>query len=741
MLRLLTDGGAKIIRCDDYYIRELASGLDECIFSIDVWDPLYPELVEEAQIQDADGKTYLIKQIDGGANSAKIIARIDLDAWEAEMHLAYGNGIKTVYQTVNAVKPSGWTVVDQSGSTIRRTVNGNLTSLEICQECEDTFFVWFRWDNAAKTCTIHSKIPPAPVGAFATRDLNLKQINYKGKSNDIRTRIYAYGQDGMTFASINGGKPYLDDNRYTDKILPMFWKDERYTVPENLMHDAAEKLAAVAVPQRSYDCAVVDLRAVDPEKYGFLDFSLFTTATLIDDIKNFAVDYQVVERHVYPYYPEKNDVIFDTSPQKLTAVLDNTKDLLEARPTAEQVQIDVDRATGVLQTGKSGYVVIGRNADGYANEIYFLDQPSLEDAVQVLRINRAGIGFSSSGAAGPYYQAWDLQGHLTLGGVNNSYGDLMILDENAVPKIQIDKEGLKLWDIAAIGFYYQGAFYTDGAHTTLITPTDGSCYYDLATGDVYIYTEGAYSQVSGKQGLLAKMTQDGLAVYAGVIDFDWGTDTGFKADGTQVQIGDFVCNSTYGRSIFQSIDEKTGISADPSDSDGLYLWAGWNSENSYVFQVGQGDAYVMYNGTEYEIGKSIAGFNNTALSGSDDDHDSGDGDEPDPDPQDPEDPDVMEFDHIEVVNDLPPEPQRSVLRAAVRSAPTPITKTYDMLILNGVKGWIRDSWARRKIDALQTAMSGTQSALDATQLAAVNSGITAAQLQSILTRLHDLDGQ
>lgn len=631
MLRLITASGPKIIRCDDYYIRELVSGLDEVILTIDVWDPLYPELVEEAQIQDEDGKTYLIKQIDGGANSAKIIARIDLDAWEAEMHLAYGNGIKTVYQTVDAIKPSGWTVVDQSGSTIRRTVNGNLTSLEICQECEDIFFVWFRWDNAAKTCTIHSKIPPAPVGAFATRDLNLKQINYKGKSNDIRTRIYAYGQDGLTFASINGGKPYLDDNRYTDKILPMYWQDERYTVPENLMHDAAEKLAAVAVPQRSYDCAVVDLRAVDPEKYGFLDFSLFTVATLIDDIKNFAVDYQVVERHVYPYYPEKNDVIFDTSPQKLTAVLDNTKDLLEARPTTEQVRIDVDRATGVLQTGKSGYVVIGRNADGYANEIYFLDRPSLEDAVKVLRINQAGIGFSSSGAAGPYYQAWDLQGHLTLGGVNNSYGDLMILDEHAIPKIQIDKEGLKLWDIAAIGYYYQGAFYTDGAHTTPITPADGSCYYDLATGDVYIYTEGAYSQVSGKQGLLAKMTQDGLAVYAGVIDFDWGTSTGFHADGQQVQIGDFVCNTTYGRSIWQSVDEKTGMSADITQSGQLYLWAGYEGSGDYVFVVNDGDAYVMYNGQAYPIGQSIANLNQAVgaylkdiESGDDDDGDKED---------------------------------------------------------------------------------------------------------------------
>lgn len=41
----------------------------------------------------------------------------------------------------------------------------------------------------------------------------------------------------------------------------------------------------------------------------------------------------------------------------------------------------------------------------------------------------------------------------------------------------------------------------------------------------------------------------------------------------------------------------------------------------------------------------------------------------------------------------------------------PITKTYDMLILNGVKGWVRDSWSRRKIETLQTQVASLQSQL------------------------------
>lgn len=586
MLKLITAGGAKQIRCDDYYIRELASGMDEVIFQISIWDPIYPELVEEAQILDQDGKAYLIKQVDGGASTAKVIARIDLDAWEAEMHLAYSNNSATVYNTVNAVKPSGWTVVDQSGSTIRRTVRGNLTALEICEECKDTYFVHLRWDTAAKTCTIISQTPPAAVGSFATRDLNLKQINYKGKSNDIKTRIYAFGQDDMTFASINDGKAYVDDNRYTDKILPMYWKDERYTDKASLLHDAREKLAELAVPQRSYDCAVMDLQAVDPERYAFLDFSLFTVATLIDDVRNFAVDYQVVERHVYPYYPEKNDVIFDTSPPRLTTIVDNTKDLLETRVTADQMQTEVDRATGVLQTGKSGYVVIGRNSDGYANEIYFLDQPSLEDAVKVLRINQAGIGFSSSGAAGPYYQSWTLDGFLSLGGVNNSYGTLQILDPSGKLICSVSKDGYKIFD-------------SDG--TTVI----------------------------------GQWSHSGISLNKGVIDFRWGNNSvGFYADGTKVQIGDWIIDSaSYGRGIIQSVDEVTGMSADPEDEDLLYLWAGYHGEDDYVFLVNGTDAYVMYNGQAYPIGESLANLNSAVSayirdieSGDDDDGDvEGDG--------------------------------------------------------------------------------------------------------------------
>ena len=244
MLTLYTNGEQYPIANDDYYIRELASGLDEVVFTISIWDELYPRLVEEASIRDRDQQWYLIKQIDAGSQDAKIVAQLDLDAWKATMLIGYSNNSATLDATITGVLPQGWRLFDNTGLSIRRTIEGDFTPLEIVDECRDTYGVYFRFDNVAQTITVVIPDDAEPLGAFATRDLNLKEINYKGKSNSFVTRLYAYGKDGMSFASINGGMPYVDNNTYSDKIICAVWRDERYTNAENLLADAKKNPAA-----------------------------------------------------------------------------------------------------------------------------------------------------------------------------------------------------------------------------------------------------------------------------------------------------------------------------------------------------------------------------------------------------------------------------------------------------------------------------------------------------------------
>lgn len=407
MLSLYSGGNQYPIQNDDYYIRQLASGLDEVVLNISIWDELYPLMVEEASIRDRDQQWYLIKQVNQGKDTAKIVAQLDLDAWKAQMFVGYSNGSATLAATITGVLPAGWSLVDNTGLTIQRTIEGDYTPMGILDACRDTYGVYFRFDNVAQTVT--AVIPGAaqPLGAFATRDLNLKENNYKGKSNDFVTRLYAYGADGLSFASINDGKPYVDDNTYSSKVVCAVWKDDRYTVAENLLADAKSRLAALAVPTRSYDCDVVDLRATNPEMYGFLNFEIFSVATLIDDAKGISINYQVVERWDYPYYPEKNKVIFSSSPAKIQSQVTHITQQIENPNSAfqQQQQAAIGNATNWITGNNGGYVVFQRNAEGQPYEILIMDQPTIDTATKVWRWNNGGLGYSSTGYNGPYTTA------------------------------------------------------------------------------------------------------------------------------------------------------------------------------------------------------------------------------------------------------------------------------------------------------------------------------------------------
>lgn len=458
MLSLYTNDSQIVIANDDYYIRQMASGLDEVVFTISIWDEVYPQLVEEASIRDRDQQWYLIKQIDAGNETAKIVAQLDLDAWKSEMLIGYSNNSATLYSTINGIIPTGWHFLDNSGLTMQRTIEGDYTPLEIVDACRDTYGVYFKFDNVSKTITALLPDEAEPLGAFATRDLNLKEINYKGKSNDIVTRLYAYGADGLSFASINSGLPYVENFTYSDRIICAVWRDDRYTIAENLLADAKKKLSTLAIPIRSYECDVVDLRATNPEMYGFLDFDIFSVATLIDDAKNFAINYQVVERWEYPYYPEKNKVIFSSSPAKIQNQVKHLAQQIENANSSfrQQQQTAINNATNWITGAKGGYVVINKNEQDQPYEILIMDTPDISTAKNVWRWNQGGLGFSSSGYNGPYATAITQDGSIVASFITTGIltGNLIqtgtIQSPNGRMTINLDQGKFSTWGISSL---------------------------------------------------------------------------------------------------------------------------------------------------------------------------------------------------------------------------------------------------------------------------------------------------
>ena len=228
----------------------------------------------------------------------------------------------------------------------------------------------------------------------------------------------------------------------------------------------------------------------------------------------------------------------------------------------------------------------------------------------------------------------------------------------------MDKRGFFLWNISAKGYLSNGTMYTDASLTTPITPTEGYYYYDVIQRAVYLWNGSAYTAQTGIGGIFARMTRDeGLGVYHGKIDFSWGDGSvGFYADGTKVRIGDFICdNASYGRAIFQSVDELTGMSAQTGDDDQLYLWVAYYDEDDYVLAVNARGIFTQYD-VNIQGTSVLEAINDirSKVSASTGSYDEDDGEEsytpPPPDSPTIDHGDWVELADSEVIDDTQPEP-------------------------------------------------------------------------------------
>ena len=465
MLKLLNGQDNPVLNIDNFYIDELWSGLDELVFDIPITDPAYKSILEEAVVEYE--QPYLVKAIDGGSSTAKVKCQLNVDAFREAMHLSYTNGSDTVAGTIEKVLPAGWMIIDHAHITSRRTIELEAaTPLEIIQECEDTYGIIVRYDVKAKQLHIWDPDSFSPIGAFASRDLNLKEVNYKGKSSDFVTRLYGYGKDDLSVASINGGKPYVENFSYSDKVISAYWKDERYTVQENLLADMKRKLKEMSVPSVSYSCSVLDLAKTNPELYGHQNFELMQVVKLVDDIKGQCMNHQVVQYRRYPFYPEKNEITLSTvAPSIQTSVKNLQSQIEKPSSTFRQImQAIIDNTAASIAGFDGGNMLITQNTEGKPNGIMIMDTDSKETAKKVLWFNLNGMAYSKNGANGPFSSVWSFEqggfiadwivagslladrihgGTLSLGGKNNGDGVCKIYDSNGAEVGSFSLDGIR----------------------------------------------------------------------------------------------------------------------------------------------------------------------------------------------------------------------------------------------------------------------------------------------------------
>lgn len=166
-----------------------------------------------------------------------------------------------------------------------------------------------------------------------------------------------------------------------------------------------------------------------------------------------------VVKYVYDVLAERYDSIeVGTIKPSLAQTISSTEGALETN--LSKSIFEAKKATAWL-TSSNGYVMAAKNPDGSWKELFFMDTNDAATAHNVLRINENGLGFSSTGVAGPYTQAWTLDGKLVIGGTN--VPSLTVYDNQNNIIFQTSRSGT-IWNSANSSMNAQGELEMYGAN-------------------------------------------------------------------------------------------------------------------------------------------------------------------------------------------------------------------------------------------------------------------------------------
>lgn len=302
-----------------------------------------PSDIQNEMYVESGDQRYVVKETRPGDHDTSYVCKLDLEALEAKMFLQFTSTNHTAAETAAlALAGTGWTV---SSSMIKKRSVQQYKKMpyEILLKIRDAFMCEIRFDSINQVVYLEEEFGE-DKGVYFRRELNLKKADLTLDSYDYYTRIVPIGKDGLTIEDVNGGKDYVENYQYSDKVRTLIWEDSSYEDPQALKEDAEGKLADLSKPKRSYSADVRDLSRISG-KYDILAFALGDTVTIVDEPSGIYEKQRIVKLKRYPDNPNKN-----------TVELSNT--IL----TWEELQDRMDAAAAAWETIS--------NADGTVNGVY-----------------------------------------------------------------------------------------------------------------------------------------------------------------------------------------------------------------------------------------------------------------------------------------------------------------------------------------------------------------------------------
>ena len=148
-----------------------------------------------------------------------------------------------------------------------------LAALFSVPQCFDSEYIW-TWDTTGYPWALSLTAPADELKSEIRYQKNMTGIHKTKDATGLANRIYAlgYGEgvNQLTIASVNGGKPYVEDPLSIERygLCSSILVDSRYIVAENLKAYAGQILKECAEPYICYEVSAIDLHRLTGDAFS-----------------------------------------------------------------------------------------------------------------------------------------------------------------------------------------------------------------------------------------------------------------------------------------------------------------------------------------------------------------------------------------------------------------------------------------------------------------------------------------
>lgn len=327
---------------------------------------------------------------------------------------------------------------------------------------------------------------------------NLKDITCEEKWDNVVTQLMPVGKDGLllnavdenasvyVFSEIQYEIPYTKTVSFSQDDINQddYASEEAYTqaLVDDLLQQASAYIDINCLPQVNYTLKANLEKITD----------IGDTVQVIDSRLGVNLMTNVIKYEYDCILKKYVEIQFGNFKQTLSGFANNVTQQISSTVTEQMTTAQAVLSEELQAATEQIFGAIGDSFIIYSgNEILIVDRLPKEDAVNVLRFNSAGIGFSDTGINGTFNSAWAIDGTLNMQAINvinmtaslikggtlklgahsNESGTIELYDDTNNLIGQMDDNGLKM-------YAYDGSY-------VLINASVGFAGYDKHDNQVY----------------------------------------------------------------------------------------------------------------------------------------------------------------------------------------------------------------------------------------------------------------